>query len=190
MQSAKAHGTVSVMDRSRVESTLSAMVVEQRLSAALPIVTILTASEFHVTFAESFVEAKRRLSERPPALLITALKLGEYNGLGLVVRAKSVQPHIAAVVISTVDDVVLQGDAEAMGATFVTAPVSDADLKAAVFRTLFREPGSASPIRPPFERRLGDRRHDEVLPCADRRLANRRMPWPLRLDHGPKPQHG
>ena len=144
---------------------------------ALAIVAILTACRFHVTSAETFQKAKLDLTARPPALLVTELRLGEFNGLQLVLQGKSMRPAMAAVVISTVPDPVLEADAEAMGATFVLRPFSDNVLAAAVFRTIFHRAGSSdvpSAIRPPFERRQGERRTAHLPVEGNRRATDRR----------------
>lgn len=111
---------------------------------------------FHVTLATSFVDAKNLLRERKPALLVAAIQLGEFNGLGLVLRAKELNPELRAVVFSRVPDPVLQADAESLGATFVSLPIEPLELRAAIIRTLFQPAISAgAPIRAPFERRRG-----------------------------------
>jgi DNA-binding response OmpR family regulator len=110
---------------------------------------------FHVTLATSFTDAKTRMLEREPALIVTTVQLGEYNGLGLVLRARSRNPQVRAVILSRVPDPSLQTEAESLGATFVSLPVEQRELRAAVLRTLFRQdPVSVpEPIRAPFERR-------------------------------------
>jgi DNA-binding response OmpR family regulator len=156
--------------------TVSALIVERSMADALPAVTMLGATGFHVTLAETFAKAKERLSSRPPSVLITDVRLGEYNGLHLVLRGKSLRPDMAAIVLSDAADPVLQADAEAMGATFVVKPVTPRDFCAAVMRTLARASrGQTAPIRPPFERRSGERRmRDTDWSAEERRRADRR----------------
>jgi DNA-binding NtrC family response regulator len=162
--------------------TASALVVERTVSDAVSIAAVLTACRFHVTVAESFLKAKTHLSAHPPTVLLTEIRLAEYNGLHLVLRAKSVRPDIAALVMSSIADPVLQADAEAMGATFVLKPVSEQELTAAVFRTIFQATtGSTAPIRAPFERRQSDRRAAVVPMPADRRNLERRRDLPSLL---------
>lgn len=152
----------------------SAVIVERSVADALPVLSMLVAWDFHVTVADHFADAKSRLSDRPPDLLITELRLGEYNGLELVLRGKSRRPDMAALVVTRVHDIVLQQDAEQMGATFVMKPVDEPELRAATFRTLFRRAESTKPIRAPFERRSRDRRGAVRPVAADRRTAERR----------------
>ena len=152
------------------------MVVEQRLADALPIVSFLAGCHFHVTVADTFADAKMRMAVRPPALLITEVRLGEYNGLELVLRGKSRRPDMAAIVVSTIADSVLQVDAEGMGATFVLKPTAGRELRAATFRTMFERTQSpeGTPIRAPFERRHSDRRDFAGPTPIERRIADRR----------------
>jgi two-component system response regulator RegA len=171
---------------SRTLSAASALVVERTLPDALSVVSVLSTRGFHVTVAETFAKANHHLSGHPPTVLVTEIRLGEYNGLQLVLRGKSLRPEMAAVVLSTVPDPVLQHDAEAMGATFVLKPVDDRELAAAVFRTIFQvtHGGVAlTPIRPPYERRREDRRQQvATLVTPDRRQRERRRDLPTLLN--------
>jgi CheY-like chemotaxis protein len=136
----------------------SALIVEPVLLDALFVVATATSLGFQATVAATFQEGVERL-RLSPLLLVTDLRLAEYNGLHLVLRGKSAKPDLAAIVTSSFADPVLQSEAEHLGATFVLKPVSTEDLRAAICRTLLRSPESpAGPVRPPFERRRSDRR--------------------------------
>jgi DNA-binding response OmpR family regulator len=138
-----------------------ALVVDCSPASSLPIVNTLAECGFSVTSAESFAQGKARILESPPTLLVAELRLREYNGLQLVLRGKARRPSMAAIVLSSILDSVLQSEAETMGATFVLRPVDSRELIAAAFRTLLREPARhpvVDPIRSPFERRTGERR--------------------------------
>ena len=135
----------------------------------------LAASEFHVVGAEDFASAKAVLLATPPQMLITDVRLHEYNGLHLVLRAKAAAPNLAALVLSSYQDSVLESEANALGATFVVTPIQPTELVAAVRRTLFRLDNT--PIRPPFERRISAQRHASAAVGADderRRVERRR----------------
>jgi DNA-binding NtrC family response regulator len=155
---------------------VTALVVASALADAITIAAALGSLQFRVTIAETFAKAKERLNTRPPHLLIADVRLGEYNGLQLVLRAKSLRPDAAAIVTSSTADAVLQADAEAMGATFVVTPVNATELTAVVLRTMFqtRAGQTDAPIRPRFERRAGERRAAAVAVTADRRRRDRR----------------
>ena len=58
----------------------------------------LSAAGFEVTLVDRFDAARARLMSDPPAVLLTAIKLGEFNGLHLVLAAKTADPRIAAIV--------------------------------------------------------------------------------------------
>jgi DNA-binding NtrC family response regulator len=128
-----------------ISAPIPALVVEAAVDDLVPLVSALTEAGFQVTAAGTFLQARTLLDARPPALLMTAVRLGLYNGLHLVLRGTAVKPDLAAVVTSTVADPVLQREAEALGATFVVTPVEQKDLVAAVLRTLFRTGRFARP---------------------------------------------
>jgi DNA-binding response OmpR family regulator len=155
----------------------TALVVEPSAPDALALVSVITRCGFDVTVAGTFGRAKEHLGTHVPDLLVTAVRLAEYNGLHLVLRATAVRMTMAALVVSDCADPVLQAEADAMGATFVIKPVSESELSAAVFRTLgARLNGSApSVIRPPFERRLAQRRSVTTPVETDRRAVERRQ---------------
>lgn len=158
-----------------------ALIVEPSSTDVLLLLPILSLLGFQVAVAETFQEAKGLL--RPShRLLVTEVRLGEFNGLHLVLRAHSLNPQMAAIVTSGVDDPVLRAEAEAMGATFVLKPLAAAEAQAAVVRTVLRKPSvTFEPIRAPFERRSRDRRTlagDSGWPSERRRLERRTIaPW-------------
>ena len=154
---------------------LTAIVVEPTLVDIWFAVSGLANSGFHITVAESFQEAKALIDKQPPAVLITDVRLREYNGLHLVLRGKAARPDMAAIVVTTVADPVLQAEAERMNATFILKPTTRQEFLAAVYRTLFRSAEDAAPIRPSFERRLSERRLPEKeMSSEERRVAERR----------------
>ena len=162
-------------DVSQMRPPVSALVVDCTLAEALPTVALLVDHQFHVTVADTFARAKTRLAESPPALLVTEIRLHQYNGLQLVLHGKSLRPGMAALVLSRSADPVLQADAEALGAIFVVKPVDDKELLAAAFRTLMRGvTDQTERITPPFERRAEQRRSVQLTTASDRRRTDRR----------------
>ena len=161
-----AYGMSSVM------ASASALIVDPVLPEALFSIGAVSSLGFHVTVADNFHEALERLRV-PPTLLIADIRLGEYNGLHLVLRGKAAKRDLAAMVTSSVEDSVLQAEAEQLGATFVRKPITSDEFRAAICRTLLR--AGTEPIRPPFERRQGDRREaSHPIPHAERRAGTRR----------------
>jgi DNA-binding NtrC family response regulator len=166
----------SLEDTSAQHTGPTALVVEPSLAEALSLHSTLSELGFQVSISDSFSDAKARL--RPSiALLVTELRLHEYNGLHLVFRAKSVRREMAAIIRTAISDPLLQLEAERMGATFVLKTASAADFRAAVCRTLFRSADSVDPIRPPFERRQRDRRAAQSPSDvhSERRVRERRV---------------
>ena len=135
----------------------TALVVEPSAPDAIWIALVLSGLGFRVTASDTFQGARAQLTT-PVALLATELRLGEYNGLHLVLRGKSLHPQLAAIVTSHIDDPVLYDEAERLGATFVLKSVGAHQFRAAVLRTLFRRGPKGEPIRPPYERRTANRR--------------------------------
>ena len=153
----------------------SAVIVTPDPADVAMITAVLPATEFELNVVQTFADAKPLVATSPIAVLITDLRLGEYNGLHLVLRAKTMWPRMAAVLLSDLTDRVLQAEAERLGATFVTKPVSSQELAAAIFRTIYRAPGDATPIRAPFERRAATGRaaSSVVGHVPDRRVDRR-----------------
>ncbi len=81
---------------------------------------------YDVALAQSFESAKARLDHRVD-LLVSEIKLAEYNGLHLALRAQA--RHIAAIVIG-VRDPVLERDAEQIGVIYVREEVGCDELLA------------------------------------------------------------
>ena len=157
---------------SSLMASASALIVDPVLSDALFSIDAVSSLGFHVTVADSFHEALERLRV-PPTLLIADIRLGEYNGLHLVLRGKAAKRELAAIVTSATADSVLQSEAEQLGATFVRKPTTADELRAAICRTLLR--AGTDPIRPPFERRQADRREAiHPYPHPERRVGPRR----------------
>lgn len=158
------------------ERSASALVVQPNLSELLFVLSTLTSIGFDVIVAQTFQDAKRSLSHVRPSLLVTDVRLLEYNGLHLILRLRSLWNDVPAVLTSTMNDTVLQDEAERLGATFVVLPVTPGELMAAVCRTALRDKHSnQTAIRPPFERRGFDRRRVVSSSVAtERRQKDRR----------------
>jgi DNA-binding response OmpR family regulator len=86
-----------------------------------------------VSSAASFNEAVQLLGRLRPDLLITDVRLGEYNGLYLVVRSRATHPSMASIVVSGFPDEVLEREAKHYGArAFLIKPVAAATLLALI----------------------------------------------------------
>ena len=159
-----------------MEPPATALVVEPTVAEKLFLVSSLSELGFQVTVSDDFRDARAHLMSAP-ILLVTELRLGEYNGLHLVFRAKSIRADMAAIIRTQIADPLLQLEAERMGATFVLKTASPREFRAVVARTLMRKADSFEPIRPPFERRHQERRAALAMPehMPERRSSERRV---------------
>ncbi len=98
------------------------------------------ATRYNLTVTSSFHEGRDRLSLASPDLLVTEVKLGEYNGLQLAARAR--QMGTPAIVIGP-PDIVLERDAEQLDALYVST-VRKNDLLAIVEHVLALHASEAS----------------------------------------------
>lgn len=156
-------------------ATVSVLVVDPVAADRVFTGSALAAAGFHVTVSETFASAKERMAARRPSVLVTEVCLAEYNGIHLVIRGQATG-QLAAVVTCGHEDPVLRDSAEKLGATFVVKPITAPELVAAVLRTLLRNDPAKTPIRPPFERRLSDRRGPTAIgPVIERRVNDRRL---------------
>ena len=94
---------------------------------------VLTASlarrQVEASVVTNFHDARRRLTADPPDLLITDLKLQEYNGLHLVLVARGWSPRTITVVLADSSDEMLRAEAESLGALFVIKPLAPEQLE-------------------------------------------------------------
>ena len=102
---------------------------------------LTTGTGNFATTVSSFQEAKQRIALAPPDLLVTAVKLGAYNGIQLVLRSTSETP---SVVIDDTYDPVLEREATSAGAIYMTRPLDDTALAAVVDRLLRDAPQQPS----------------------------------------------
>jgi DNA-binding response OmpR family regulator len=98
----------------------------------------LTDAGLRVTVVETFAAAREQLQSRPD-LLISEVRLGEYNGLHLALRARS--SGIPAIVLGQ-EDTVTAREAEKLGAVYIAA---DADRRG--LTTAIRAAGVRVPAR-------------------------------------------
>jgi DNA-binding response OmpR family regulator len=157
-------------------SLFTALLVEPDHVDRVMLHSALALAGFRVIATNNLRDADDALTWRPPHVLVTNLRLGAHDGLQLARRGYAERPRMTVIVTSSRPDPILQGEAERMGATFVLKPVQPEHLLAAVYRTALRPVSAhdAAPIRPPFERRRGDRRATCTNVSVERRCAPRR----------------
>jgi CheY-like chemotaxis protein len=114
------------------------LVVDPDLESRTAVERALAAAGNFVTCVSGFEQAKQRLLFAPPDLLITALKLGSYNGIQLVLRAHAENPAMPALVLHDVYDPVLEQEAINAGAVYLylTKPADERSVSALVEQLL------------------------------------------------------
>jgi DNA-binding response OmpR family regulator len=118
----------------------SVLVVDQRPLMLARFVEPLRAAGYDVTAATTFEAATERMSTQPPNLLIAAARLGLFNGMQLVLRARLDHPEMAAIITASVKDPLLDAEASSYGAACVVAPETSAELVGLVSRTFAAHP--------------------------------------------------
>lgn len=77
-----------------------------------------------VTACPSFEEGRTAIAEPvAPDALVVDVRLGQYNGLQLILLAKQHYPNLRVVAVSGFDDPVLRAEAAGIGATYLTKPI-------------------------------------------------------------------
>ena len=92
----------------------------------------LTESGRQVNACPTFEEAKEYLAIHTPDVLITDLRLRDYNGLQLVIQLAEKNASAVCMVITGHDDPVLRREAERLHARYLLKPIDRADFLAAV----------------------------------------------------------
>ena len=108
------------------------LVVDDNPSSVAALVEAFATSGLPAAGADGFAHALKMLESVEPELLITGVRLGPYNGLHLVLRARALYPNAAAIVIGPADPM-LASDARALGAeAYLTTHSPEAVLFAAL----------------------------------------------------------
>lgn len=107
------------------------LVVSPTSFLAKTLASVISRAGHRVTAVETFQAAKAHLQSAPD-LLITDLKLGEYNGLHLALRCRAV-----GIPVIVVADKSFEPDVEQLGATWMSPEVIASDtLPLAIARVL------------------------------------------------------
>jgi DNA-binding response OmpR family regulator len=144
------------------------LIVDTDPIARFVLATALREEGCDVTEATSFEEGKRLWASERPAMLIADVRLGEFNGLQLLLRAKADREDIKAVITSSVPDRVLEVDTHRFGGTFLVKPVRPPEI---IKMLRLAADGNHNPI----DRRVSERRQ-LITPsfAPDRRTVDRR----------------
>jgi hypothetical protein len=148
--------------RGAAAKVISLLLVDPDVTAAAAVVECLPAS-VELDVRADFPSARARLHARPPRLLVTALRLREYNGLHLVYLAARAGLPTRSIVYTDLPDHAAALESRTAGAFY--------EVRAQVALSL---PSYVNALLPPSDRRDGvrfDRRH---LPRGGRRAYDQR----------------
>lgn len=101
---------------------LEILVVSTVRDERLGILEVLNTAGHHVRGASTFHEAKRLLAEVSPDLVIADERLDAYNGLHVLLRARSDNPHVGAIVITATKKRGLETDARRLNVECAVKP--------------------------------------------------------------------
>jgi FixJ family two-component response regulator len=101
------------------------LIVDDDQATRSGLAKLLERAGFETIAASTFQEGARFLREAAPDLLITDVRLGEFNGLHLVVMRPREMP---AIVLTGFPDPVLEAEARRAGADYLLKPFSGAEI--------------------------------------------------------------
>ena len=116
--------------------TSKILIVDDTVATLGALAELLSSAGFSVATAADFEEAKRKIEEEQPDLLIVDIRLGPYNGLHLVVRERLAHPDRPVIMTTGFPDALLEAEARRYGAEFLEKPIRSADLIALVKKLL------------------------------------------------------
>lgn len=163
-------------DRRPESPACTVLVVETDLRVLHASAQALREAGYLVFEASSFEDGKRLWREITPSVLVVDIRLGEFNGLQLLMRARSGRPDLKGIITSPFADHVLEAEAQRFGGTFLIKPIAPWQIVEAVGRAA-RPKLVSAPASPPLflERRRADRRQVTIPVWPDRRVADRRQ---------------
>jgi len=97
------------------------LIVDDDAATRTGLAALMEAAGYEPTAVGAFHEALHILRTAPPDLLITDVRLEEYNGLQLVINSPK---RVPAIVITGFTDPVLESDARREGAVYIVKPVN------------------------------------------------------------------
>ena len=145
----------------------TALVVDQDSRHLYEICKAFREFGYRTFGATSFSDAKRFLIAEHPEIMVADVRLGEFNGIQLLLLATELRPGTDVVITNPSSDPVLAAETRRMGGTFMVKPIDVAEL----IDVVRQKSGRGTPS----DRRATDRRV-LYLPhfSPDRRVAERR----------------
>lgn len=133
------------------------LLVEPEPASRVATGKILAEADYWTVSVGTFGEATQLVSLDPPDLLVTAVRLGAFNGLHLVLRSRADFPNMPVVVIGGPNDLVFASEVARYGGRFVVKP-----LDREAFLRLISELLAGRPPRESLDGRRELRKHAEL----------------------------
>lgn len=111
---------------------MKVLAVDDDVKELARLTTVLESDGHQTTEAQSFESARQLLRERRFDLLITKLRLREYNGLHLVLHSRTFYPNTAFVVVADAPGDLSQMEAAEFGAGVVVDPAEPGHVRAVI----------------------------------------------------------
>ena len=113
--------------------SLSALVVDSDPVQLALTARVLAELSYDVLTASTFEDATRQvLATSKLSLLVSDIRLGEFNGIHLALRARSRHSKVLVIVTHESADPTLEFEAKQLGAVYVIKPVTSTQLSSAI----------------------------------------------------------
>ena len=153
------------------------LIVDTNAATVEEMAATVRTKDYAVVTALTFEQGKALWCSQSPDVLVVDIRLGQYNGLQLLIRARADRPDLTAVVTSPVPDVVLEAESVRCGATYLIKPVSQKQLVDAIQKAKTDRRIRQADSLWERDRRSSRDRRQLVIPGyqPDRRVAQRRV---------------
>jgi two-component system response regulator HydG len=136
-----------VIRQNRPHRVATVLLVEDERAVREVLERWLVESGRCVVACRTFQEAKAYLAAHTPDLLVTDIRLRDYNGLQLVLHMCEKHPATACLVMTGHDDPVLRKEAEHLHARYLVKPFARSDFLAEIENLASGEEAPTSPVR-------------------------------------------
>lgn len=112
------------------------LVVSNDRAGLANMLDILSGAGYPTIGASTFEEASRLLTEQSPDLVIADGRLGAFNGLHIILRARAKHAEVTGIVTTPVKDRGLEDDARSLNVWCLVKPRTAAEWLEAVSKTI------------------------------------------------------
>jgi two-component system response regulator RegA len=119
------------------------LILEDDASVARAYGDLLQADGNTVVVCSTFEQARDQMRRELPDVLVTDVRLGEYNGLQLALLFRQASSNGRVIVVTGYDDEVIRKEVAALNGEFLLKPITLAKLRDAL-----NAPGVDAPSRP------------------------------------------